>query len=145
MQRTSSPTHTESLKVLHSGGCAAPLGPRSSVPVCPGPLVHRGRTVSPPSAQEGRELARGGVAGGGGAGRHSLPEQPARVIKKPPNPARCCCRGRRRPRASGWTSAKDPGAWVTPPCEGRPARVEMLGRNLGWGLGWEVGGGGVGS
>lgn len=122
---------------LPSPGCWQPLqcclpcsqsGQHHWSPACLEPPVCRSRTDSPPRAQEGRERARGGVAGGGGAGRHSLPEQPAKVIKKnpklrppprllPPPP----------PRASGWTQAKDPGARITPPREGRPCSACFYG------------------
>lgn len=114
--------------------------------MCLGPLVHGGRTVSPPSAQEERERARGGVAGGGGAGRHSLPEQLARDIKNPQTPpaaaAAAAALGLRLDPSQGPRSLGYPALRRAPRSGGDAGEEFGVGVGMGsWGR-WGWGGGG---
>jgi hypothetical protein len=125
--------------------------PRSPVPACLEPSVRCRRTDSPPGAQEGREQAPGGVAGGGGAGRHSLPEQPARVIKKKEKkkkktqtpPAAAAASAAAAAQGLRLDPSQGPRSPDYPASRRAPVWVEMLRRNLGWEL-EKVGGGGTG-
>lgn len=78
------------------------------------------------------------MAGGGGAGRHSLPEQPAKVIKNPQTPPAAAAAAAAAAQGLRLDPSQRPRSPDYPASRRAPVWVEMLGRNLGWGLGWEL-------